>query len=328
VGKNYRRGFRKSKPMKKFTSQEIKEFVSKPLFNEELILSKDPSWPKISVVTPSYNQAEFLERTILSVLNQNYPNLEYIIIDGGSTDGSVEIIKKYEKYLTYWVSERDKGQSQAINKGFKKAHGEIYAYLNSDDIYLPNTLYLIANAHKNKRWDIIYGHAYVIDERDTIKDLWVCLPFSLKERLFEVFSIHQPSVFWKKEVFINANGFNENNRTCMDSEFFVKSYTKGAKFLALNIPLSCFRFHKHSITASGRLYEELEKEIKRLRVEYLGYEPSSFEFKLRSTIYRWKYLPYMFMIRRAFSVTKFSNIFKKKFLRKVLRLPLKLLPPI
>ena len=97
--------------MKKYTSQDIKDFVSEQHFDEKVILNKDPAWPKISIVTPSYNQAEFLEGTILSVLNQNYPNL-----DGGSTDGSVEIIKKYERYLAYWVSEKDEGISDAFNK--------------------------------------------------------------------------------------------------------------------------------------------------------------------------------------------------------------------
>ncbi|WP_461485736.1 glycosyltransferase family 2 protein, partial [Pedobacter sp.] len=104
-------------------------------------------WPKISIVTPSYNQGQYIEETILSILNQNYPNLEYIIIDGGSTDHTVEIIKKYEDRITYWVSEKDNGQSHAINKGFEKATGEIFAYLNSDDCYYPNTFWEIANTY-------------------------------------------------------------------------------------------------------------------------------------------------------------------------------------
>jgi glycosyltransferase involved in cell wall biosynthesis len=101
-------------------------------------------WPKISIVTPSYNQGRFVEETIRSVLLQGYPNLEYIIIDGGSSDGSVEIIKKYKEWLTYWVSEPDRGQSNAINKGFTKASGEIYSWLNSDDYLLTNALTNIA----------------------------------------------------------------------------------------------------------------------------------------------------------------------------------------
>ena len=132
--------------MKKYISQEIKKFISKPLFDEKIILSKDSDYPRISIVSPSLNQAQFLEKTILSVLNQNYPNLEYIIIDGGSKDKSIKIIQKYEQYLTYWVSEKDKGQADAINKGFQRSTGQILAWLNTDDLYLPDTLFKVKNS--------------------------------------------------------------------------------------------------------------------------------------------------------------------------------------
>ena len=102
------------------------------------------NYPRISIVTPSFNQGKYIEQTIQSVLSQNYPNLEYIIIDGGSTDGTVEIIKKYEQQLTYWISEPDKGQTDAINKGFAKCTGEIFNWINSDDYYSPNSLHIVA----------------------------------------------------------------------------------------------------------------------------------------------------------------------------------------
>lgn len=98
-------------------------------------------WPKISIVTPSFNQGQYIEETIRSILLQGYPNLEYIVIDGGSTDGAVDVIRKYEKWLTYWVSEPDKGQADAINKGLERCTGEIFNWINSDDILLPNVAF-------------------------------------------------------------------------------------------------------------------------------------------------------------------------------------------
>ena len=118
---------------------------------------KVSTYPKISIITPSYNQGQFLEQTIVSVLGQNYPNLEYVIIDGGSTDNSVEIIKKYEQHLAYWVSEKDKGQADAINKGLKFCTGEIFNWLNSDDYLENGALYKIAAAFENPVIDMVAG---------------------------------------------------------------------------------------------------------------------------------------------------------------------------
>jgi glycosyltransferase involved in cell wall biosynthesis len=126
-------------------------------------------YPRITVVTPSFNQARFLEETIRSVTNQKYPNLEYAVIDGGSTDGSVEIIKKYEQYLSFWISEKDLGPADAINKGFQKSNGSILAYLNADDTYQPRALAAVAEAFQSDtNADIVYGNTYWMDQTGTI----------------------------------------------------------------------------------------------------------------------------------------------------------------
>ena len=116
-------------------------------------------WPKISIITPSYNQGKYLEQTILSVISQNYPNYEYLIIDGKSTDNSVEIIKKHEKHLSFWVSEKDNGQSHALNKGFKLATGDIFCWINSDDFFYPGIFNKMASEFLNNS-DVFFIHGY------------------------------------------------------------------------------------------------------------------------------------------------------------------------
>jgi len=253
--------------MKKFTSQEIKEFISKPLFDEKVILNKDPSWPKISIVTPSYNQAEFLERTILSVLNQNYPNLEYIIIDGGSTDGSVEIIKKYEKYLTYWVSEKDQGMYDAINKGLKIASGEILAYINSDDLYMSDTFHsVIEYFQKNPETVLIYSDCVFIDEDGNYMYTYRFLPFKLyRYGAISWSSIAQPTTFWRNIIHKSGIYFDESFRMVGDFDFYLRV---GQQFQIdyVRKNFAMFRLHKRSQTAR---YRELNNaELLRMRKKH------------------------------------------------------------
>jgi len=166
--------------------------IAQQIMNEE--------YPLVSIVIPSYNQAQFLESMILSVLNQSYPNFKYIIIDGGSTDGSVKIIKKYEKYLAYWISEKDKGQSEAINKGFRRSTGEILAYLNSDDTYSKGTLLYIARYfQKHPDIDLIYGNAYFIDTHDKRIGKWETINYDFDIHLYDSAIVPQPAAFWRKQ---------------------------------------------------------------------------------------------------------------------------------
>ena len=172
-------------------------------------------YPKITVVTPVYNQVKFLEETIKSIVNQGYPNLEYIIIDGGSTDGTVDIIKKYEKHLTYWVSEPDKGMYHAIQKGFDRSTGEIMCWLNSDDVFFDRCLFAIADVftnHPEVEW--FSGKSASIDEKGMVirvneeKDIKFCKYDFYANRGFWV---PQSSTIWRRSLWEKIGGRLDTN---------------------------------------------------------------------------------------------------------------------
>lgn len=216
--------------------------------------------PKISVITPSFNQGKYLERTILSVINQKYPNTEYIIIDGGSTDSSVKIIKKYKKYLTYWVSEKDQGQADALNKGFSKATGEILCWLNSDDIHFPWTLSLVSQffqEYKSLQW--ITGQAVSINTEDVIvrTGIQTGKVKNLIERGFyhgkALGFIPQEGTFWKRNLWKKTGSFIDNKTYAMDFALW-KRFANHAPLVTVEAPLGAFRINPQQKTQNMSKY--------------------------------------------------------------------------
>jgi glycosyltransferase involved in cell wall biosynthesis len=180
-------------------------------------------WPRISIVTPSYNQGHFIEETIRSILLQRYPNLEYIVIDGGSTDGTLEIIKKYEPWISHWVSERDKGQSDAINKGFRIAHGEIIAWLNSDDTYHPDALGTVAEAFINDSSSaMIYGGCDIIDEYGARNTQYPSRDFDLKILITAWNFIPQPATFFRRDAYESVGEVDVSLHYSMDRDLWIR----------------------------------------------------------------------------------------------------------
>ncbi|MFC1576915.1 glycosyltransferase family 2 protein [Candidatus Omnitrophota bacterium] len=197
-------------------------------------MKKYISYPKISIVTPNYNKGEFLERAMLSVLDQDYPNLEYIIIEDGSTDGSIEVVKKYEKFLTYWESRPNKGQISAINRGFSKATGEIITWLNSDDFYYPGILRKVAEEFlEDPCLDLLYGDAICVSEEGT--PFMKATPRGINLRLLSIDTyLPQPSTFFKKELIERKGFLDESFVNLFDYDFFIKVFKSGrSRYLPL-----------------------------------------------------------------------------------------------
>ena len=269
---------------------------------------------KITIVTPNYNCVDYIEETINSVLSQNYENLEYIIIDGGTTDGSVEIIKKYEKHLAYWVSEPDNGQADAINKGFSLATGDIFAWVNSDDYYLPGSLKFISTFLNTKIPQIAYGNAFhFIENKPKAWGSDVIKNFNEFDQR-KIYTIIQPSTFWTRKAWEINGVLDESLHYAFDWEWFTRAISKGIKFVGTHKYLAVYRFHEINKTLIGknkRRDEIIEVYKKLLGQDFALYAQSisrnkqklwSFRNKLRK--YRLKKLEDKIMTLRYYKLLK------------------------
>jgi glycosyltransferase involved in cell wall biosynthesis len=220
------------------------------------------------VVTPSYNQGHYLEETITSVLGQGYPNLEYIIIDGGSTDHSVEIIKKYAKHLKYWVSEKDGGQAEAINKGFARSEGDILCWLNSDDCYLPGTLAYVAGQLDPRQPRVLFGNCIHLTENSPLAGGSNVKHFSQRYDLFLTDYIIQPGSFWTRSAWETTGRLTESMHYAFDWEWFLRARVAGVAFTALDRYLALYRIHGSHKTGTGG--EKRQAEIRSILERYKG----------------------------------------------------------
>ena len=203
--------------------------------------------PRITIVTPSYNQGEFVEATVLSVFEQRYPDLEYILMDGGSKDETVEILAVYRDRFTHFQSAPDGGQSAAIAAGFERSTGEIMAYLNSDDVLLPGTLAFVGRYFRDHpEVDAIYGHRAIIDEKNRVLGHWILPPHcSALMRRWDL--IPQESVFWRRSLWERAGNVDPTFRFAMDYDLFVR-YMAAGRFRRVNRFLAAYRVHHQAKT--------------------------------------------------------------------------------
>ncbi len=270
-------------------------------------MSDGKPWPKISIVTPSFNQGQFIEETIRSVLLQGYPDLEYIIVDGKSTDNSIKIIEKYSHWLHHWISETDLGQSHAINKGFMKAGGTLFAYINSDDLYEPNALAEIAAAFTERSSpDLVAGICTVFDEKGIKRVFYPIWPDDLSDYVKTTFSstFGQPAAFWTRDIYRKIGGLDQSLSFCFDREFFLKVGLAGGKTKMILKNIARFRehisskslsqvvrFHEESITILKRYGDKLclslreQRKCERVMLNEIAYQETFSIWKHKGRLY-------------------------------------------
>ena len=229
---------------------------------------------RFAIVTPTLNQARFIKATIDSVLQQNYPNLAYFVQDGGSVDGTANILQTFDNRLQ-WRSEPDSGQGDAINRGFERIDGDIMGYLNSDDVLLPGTLAYVARYFlENPEVDVVYGHRIYIDSYGFEVGRCVLPPHDA-EALKWADYVPQETLFWRRRVWETVGPIDKSFEFALDWEFLLRSQKAGFRFARLPRFLACFRVHDEQKSSS--LMQVGEKEMNQLRAEYLGEAPGVFE---------------------------------------------------
>ena len=230
-------------------------------------------WPRITVVTPSFNQAQFLEKTIQSVLTQDYPALEYIIVDGGSTDDSIAILRRYAGRLKWWCSEPDLGQADALRKGFARATGEVLCWLNSDDLLLPGALRIVGEYfRRNPGAQVVNGAAYCIDACDRpILRLHQCTythgvrASGKRFRFYGQDGVYQPATFWRRKAYLEAGGMRTQLSFALDRDLFTR-LAERQRFDVVSAYLACFRIHDASKSSSIQHVRRQEEAL--LQDEY------------------------------------------------------------
>lgn len=253
--------------------------------------------PLISIVTPSYNQGDFLERTIRSVLGQDYPRLQYIIQDGGSSDGTCRVLERYRSQLAASESAPDGGQADAVNRGFRRATGEILAYLNSDDLLLPGTLRYVARYFdRHPDVDVLYGHRVVIDENEREVGRWVLPPHDDGVLAWCDF-IPQETLFWRRRVWERVGGaLDETFRFALDWDLLLRFREAGARFARVPRFLGAFRVHAAQKTNSW-MQTVGRPEMERLRLRCHGRPVSEREVRLRVFPYLCRHVLHHFLYR-------------------------------
>jgi glycosyltransferase involved in cell wall biosynthesis len=262
--------------------------------------------PKITIVTPSYNQGRYLEQTILSVLGQHYPELEYIVMDGGSTDNSVEIIKRYADKLAYWQSKPDRGQSAAIANGFARATGEILGWVNSDDMLLPNSLEHVARYFvENPNCHFLVGDSIWIDSQGhCIARFYASAP-SFRSIKYYRTAFNQPAAFWRSSAFEAVGRIDVTLQFCLDRDLFIR-LTKLGRSNHISKFLAAYRWHALSKTSMWKDVQQREDAI--LRERYQLDDKTFFSRHLGYCWYRFLRIPQKLkqVLNSDFALTEIS----------------------